>query len=352
MSVTQRDIATKLGVSQYVVSHALRNAGRISSQTRQRVLRAAAELHYRPNSAARAVRVGRLGNVTLLNSTAAGRSTLDPTVLMGIDAVLVREGISLQVAYAPDEKLVDAGVLPRLIEEQTCDGLIINYTDHFPAAFAELVAQLDVPTLWINVKRDSDCVYPDDRQGGRLATQVLIDRGFRNIAYADFSHARNEADAHYSSADREAGYRDAMDAAGLPGDVLRRSEKFASRQRPAYALRWLMTRPEIEAVVCYSEGTAIPLAMADLLLEPRRPRRVHLAAIGSKSNRLIGYELCAAHLSGNALGRAVADALLSKMKTPDRAMPPVAVPYEHLDDDGVPDARDARSTSGDGAGEQ
>lgn len=56
MAVRIKDIAAQLGVSDATVSLALSGSPRISAPTRDRVLAAASELGYRPNTAARALR--------------------------------------------------------------------------------------------------------------------------------------------------------------------------------------------------------------------------------------------------------------------------------------------------------
>ena len=53
MAVRLKDIARDLGVSLITVSKALRGIDDISEETRQRVLKRAAELDYRPNMVAR-----------------------------------------------------------------------------------------------------------------------------------------------------------------------------------------------------------------------------------------------------------------------------------------------------------
>ena len=59
MAVRMKDIAAELGVSVMTVSKVLRNEGRISSTTRERVLRRVAELGYEPNFTARGLVSGR-----------------------------------------------------------------------------------------------------------------------------------------------------------------------------------------------------------------------------------------------------------------------------------------------------
>lgn len=63
---TIRDVAREAGVSSTTVSHALNNKGRIDPATRDRVFAAAAELGYRPNRMARALRTSRNGAIAFV----------------------------------------------------------------------------------------------------------------------------------------------------------------------------------------------------------------------------------------------------------------------------------------------
>ena len=53
---TRSDVAAKAGVSETIVSYVLNNNRYVSEEKRKRVLAAVAELHYRPNSIARALK--------------------------------------------------------------------------------------------------------------------------------------------------------------------------------------------------------------------------------------------------------------------------------------------------------
>lgn len=66
---TSRDVARLAGVGQSTVSYVLSGTGRISAETRRRVLDAAAALGYRPNLTARSMRTGRTGRLALLLAT-------------------------------------------------------------------------------------------------------------------------------------------------------------------------------------------------------------------------------------------------------------------------------------------
>src|SRR6185369_16509410 len=85
MPVTIKEIAERSGLSIPTVSQVLNNKGhRYRSETCNRVLKAVRELGYRPNSSARAMRMGRFNCVALLLSTESYRSFLPNELLRGI----------------------------------------------------------------------------------------------------------------------------------------------------------------------------------------------------------------------------------------------------------------------------
>lgn len=72
--VTNRDVAARAGTSTAVVSYVFNNGPRnVSPATREKVLRAAAELNYQPNALARALSQGRTASIGLLVPDIANR---------------------------------------------------------------------------------------------------------------------------------------------------------------------------------------------------------------------------------------------------------------------------------------
>ncbi len=62
---TRRDVARLAGVSDALVSYALNGGAPVAPETRRRILAAVAELGYRPNQAARALRSGSARTLVL-----------------------------------------------------------------------------------------------------------------------------------------------------------------------------------------------------------------------------------------------------------------------------------------------
>ncbi|MEM6551200.1 MAG: LacI family DNA-binding transcriptional regulator [Planctomycetota bacterium] len=329
MPATQTDIATSLGISQYVVSNALRGVGRVAPATRERVRRAAREMGYLPNAAARATRGGRFGTVALLTSTDPMRSGLPHAMLRGIQDTLADADIDLVLNRAPDRELAEGTYIPRFLREHSCDGVLINYTDHLPPGFEESLSDQELPCLWLNTKRDADCVRPNDLHGGRSATEVLVRKGYRDIVYADYSHPAEPVEVHYSARDREAGYRQAMEAAGLSPRVIRPTGgPVGVTERTAFSRSWLERDGCPEAVVCYSPGTATPIAFAAAMLGFSVPDRLRVGSINEQAQILMDHDTTLAVVPNRATGRLVAERLLEKVDDPSRSFAPIAVPFE------------------------
>ena len=87
MAVTINDVAKAVGVSASTVSRAMSLPGIVEASTRDRVLRAATNLGYQPNRAARGLITGRTGNLGLIvpdlsNPTFASRKSASTVAVM------------------------------------------------------------------------------------------------------------------------------------------------------------------------------------------------------------------------------------------------------------------------------
>ena len=115
MSVTIKEIARLTGLSVPTVGNVLgRSADRYSAETRRRVMEAARELGYRPNSSARAMRQGRTGCAALVLSRSRQQThSYSPAGLLdGLDDELALE------AGEVDDVAVDGVLAPELAAEQ------------------------------------------------------------------------------------------------------------------------------------------------------------------------------------------------------------------------------------------
>ena len=322
MSVTIHQIAAQVGLSAKSVSRILSNENAPHRpETRERVLAVARELGYRANGSARAMRSRRVGSVALLLSTLGYRSVLPERLREGIQAALTANRLHLLVAALPDAQLTDEAYLPQVLREWAADGLLINYNADVPPGLPVLIARHAIPAIWINAKRDADCVHPDDFGCAHEATERLIALGHARIAYLDYAGV-----THYSAPDRLAGCRAALEAAGhAPPLVFNGGGDPATRAERAHV--WL-ARPAGErptAMLVYGAGLAAPVLYAAAQLRLRVPSDLSLVTIEDAPDNSTGRTLDTMVLPEAAMGRAAVARLLEKIADPTRLLPPLAL---------------------------
>lgn len=243
MHVTMSDIAARAGTTTGVVSVTLNGAKsktlRVSEETRQRVLKAAAELGYRRDPRASALATGRNRVIGLMLPHVHSFAFPDPfysLVTAGVAAAASHEGYNLMLytAVAEEEPQRATEMIDRRI-----DGLILVLPPDGTPIVGEC-ARRGISTIAILQRPDLAplTINSDDSAGGRLATEHLIGLGHRRIA-----HLFGKRDIHTSEPRYEA-YRDALLAAGIEPDAALVAEGGFDRGVGRTSTRDLLRLPE------------------------------------------------------------------------------------------------------------
>lgn len=266
MGASLRDVAKLAGVSVKTVSNVVNDYAHVTAATRERVLRAIEELHYRPNPAARSLRKGRSGLVGLAVPE-LGIPYFSELAGLIVDAAAEQSWTVLvdqTNGLLERELLVSEGIRSHLL-----DGLIFS-----PIAMgAEELArrQDDTPLVLLGERvfdGPADHVAIDNVAAARDATAHLLALGRRRIAaIGDQRHVPAGRTAHL----RLAGYQLALAEAGLsfdeqlvlPADYYHRSDGAESMAR----LLALDEPPD--AVLCFADLLALG-ALRTLLAAGRR----------------------------------------------------------------------------------
>jgi LacI family transcriptional regulator len=209
--VTVRQVASHAGVSTATVSRALAGGAGVGESLRRRVLDAAATLNYRPNRAARSLRVRRSLTVGVVipdiqNSFFTG-------ILRGLEHVLQTGGYAFLLGNSdgrPDRERLYIDTL----REEGVAGLIIVPTQREPHQYRELQAA-GVPLVTLDRSAhglSADHVTVTNREGVRGAVHHLIALGHERIGFVGGPEHVNVAE------DRLAGYEDALTEAAIPVD--------------------------------------------------------------------------------------------------------------------------------------
>jgi LacI family transcriptional regulator len=217
MSVTQKEIAAKLNISQSQVARALSGNSVVAEKTRLRIEAAAREMGYDPDahSEARFMNARRhnkpikKGTIAMLFHFMGAPLRVIPfytPFLEGIEEETAVIGSNLCLC------LIRIAELPRLIRDRNVDGVIV--LGDFPQLSAEMKS-IGLPVLSFHSQFEGICnVRPDDFNGARLATQHLYDLGHRRIGFVGIVNQVHHSEGDPSMA-RYRGYAEAMRENGL-----------------------------------------------------------------------------------------------------------------------------------------
>jgi len=333
MRVSIAQIAAEAGVDKSTVSRILSgkaDAARISQRRIAHVQRVARKLGYCPNLAARTVSTGRFFNVLMVHGTRAHTSGLSWEVLTAAHDGLAAAGYHLTYARVPDELLTDPQYVPHCLQHWMCDGLLINYIAGVPARMVELMRGHNLPSVWINIKADADCVRPDDFAAGAMIGRRLLERGHRHIAYLDRSLQKSEAEGvqHYSKRDRLAGCRQEVEQAGLRLELWC-DAAWAPDAEMQFVHERLARSDRPTAVVAYSEVEALACQMAALRARLKIPVDLSLVTFGMPSSKPTDeLHISMAVQPDVRVGAEAVRLLLTKMQRPTVAHVAVAIPFE------------------------
>lgn len=205
--VTADDVAREAGVSISAVSRVFTPGASASSKMRAKVLAASERLDYMPNAMARSLMTNRTNLIGII--MANFKNPVYLSILDSFTHAIQQRGLRsllFNVSHGDD---LEGSV--RQIMEYSIDGLIVSAASMSPL-LSEQCRRRGIPLVVFarhprNVK--ANVVTADNAAGGRMAARLLIDRGYRRMAYIGGPETVS------TSRDRGLGFDRALDEAGL-----------------------------------------------------------------------------------------------------------------------------------------
>lgn len=179
---TIKDIAQQLKVSISTVSRALRNAADVNPDTKAAVLALSAELGYQPNRLALSLRQKQTNTIGVI---VPNLDYVLSQMVKGIDEVALEAGYTVMVCQSNEsfgreivntsrllESLVDGFIISVSSETKTFEHIRKIHDRKIPIVmFDRLIPNFEVPGVRL-----------DNEEGGFIATEHLIEQGYRRIA--------------------------------------------------------------------------------------------------------------------------------------------------------------------------
>lgn len=179
---TIKDIARELNVSISTVSRAMRNAPDVNRETRNAVMALSERLNYQPNRLALSLKQKQTHTIGVI---VPNLDYVLSTMVKGIDEVALEAGYTVMVCQS-NESFGREIVNTRRLLDSLVDGFIISVSsetkvfDHF-----KKIQEKQMPMVVfdrVTPFLQAPAVRLDNEEGGFMATEHLIEQGYKRIA--------------------------------------------------------------------------------------------------------------------------------------------------------------------------
>ena len=237
-----KEFAQFLGLSQTTVSRALNGYPEVSEATRRRVLQAAREKNYRPNTRAKALATGQsmaIGHVIYYSNRRLMISPIFAEFIGGASEVYSRHGYDLQIIYVREGEETTA--FRDMAAKGSVDGIVLHEprigdqridlmkSHGIPFIVHGRAAGVASPYSWIDV---------NNKRAFRHATDFLVDLGHHRIALVNGPETLDFA------ARRRTGYLESLFTHGIQPDPDLMLSDEMTEQYGYDAVRKLLAHPE------------------------------------------------------------------------------------------------------------
>ena len=249
---TIADVAARAGVSIATVSRVVNGSTPVIDETARRVQAAVDELHYVPRSAAQGLASRRTNTIGLLLPEIGG--WFFPSMLRGIEAAARQAGFDLLIHTI--EVSYPLKTSRRALGMHNTDGLIVftNSVGNDELAYLQengfpIVLLHQTPPANLNIP----VITIENKNGAQKLVDHLIEvHGCQRIAFL------RGPEGHEDSAWRERGYRESLEAHGIPIDeTLITRGGFDEDEAAAAVRQWLLDGLDFDAIFSGDDDAAL-----------------------------------------------------------------------------------------------
>ncbi len=212
--VTVEDIAQRLGLSSMTVSRALNDRPNVGEETRERVIKTAREMGYRPNRIAKSLVLSKTHTIGIILPKMA--HFFFPEVIRGVETVTYDKGYQLFLTHSAEDAEREISAIQTL-ESSRVDGILMSMAQSTTnyEEYKQLIKS-GMPLVFFDrcaFGIGARCVSVNDRQTSRQAVEHLIDTHERTR----IAHLKGPVSTSVAK-DRFDGYKDGLEARGKPYD--------------------------------------------------------------------------------------------------------------------------------------
>ncbi len=315
-TITIADVAKKAGVSTMTVSRAINNKGEITEATRQKVLRIAADLGYRPNRIARGLATKQTMQLGLVVPDIT--NPFFSQIALGAQNTAWQRGYNLLLLNTMEDKEREDAILDMLAESQV-DGVILCSSRLTKTRLEERLTS-QPGTVLINRQVEAKIaglICINDVAGTELAVNHLIAGGRKRIGLLA------GPTQSFSSYNRKQGYLNALNQAQILIDPhLQISCDPTPSGGQTACTTLLQQHPHIDALFCYNDLVAVGALQACVAMGKTVPDDVALVGVDNiPLANLISPQLTTLHTSAYKIGVTAVELLFKHLEAPSKNQP-------------------------------
>lgn len=252
---TLRDVAKIAGVSTQTVSRVINDHPDVSDETRLKIQDIINDLGYSPNIIARSLSRGKTNTLGIVGFRLDffGSSS----VLMAVERKARELGFSMLLTLLNEIDDLDVDfILENLVSRQV-DGLIWTVPGKLDEAnfIMQKTRELPIPVVILNHNPDErhNFVCLDNCYGGKIATQHLLDEGYRQVGII------TGPSGWWESEERAKGWREALgyaDPWSVPADLVEEGDWSSQSGEKAFN-NLIEKNPQINAVFACNDQMAL-----------------------------------------------------------------------------------------------
>ena len=256
---TIADVAERAGVSTATVSRVINQTGPVAEETAAQVWAAVSELKYQPNAAAKGLASRKTNTLGLLVREIS--TPFFTPLFRGIEAGTSEAGYSLLIHAI--QKAASPAITPihRPLGEHNTDGLLVFASSMAEADLVDLHKR-DFPLVLLHQAPPDGLNIPyvtfENKSGARKLVDHLIEvHNYRRIAF--LQGPEDQEDSYW----RELGYREALEAHGIPFDpALVAVGGFEEKMAEISVGKWLAAGTRIDAIFAGDDESAVGTIIA------------------------------------------------------------------------------------------
>lgn len=204
-TMSLKQLAKELNLSISAVSKALRDSHEISTATKNAVLAKAKEMNYQVNPFASSLRKQKSRTIAVVIPEVV--NDFFGPVINGIESIALEKGYHVLIYLTHEDMQKEVNII-RLLQNGRVDGILISLsaqtsdTNHL-----EVLKEKEIPLVFfdrIAEHIDAPKVITDDYNSGARATEHLIEKGCKRIAFLSLSQKLSISNKRMN------GYQDAL----------------------------------------------------------------------------------------------------------------------------------------------